>query len=184
MKTVLWKPFQRWTGEIYSQFSSHRDTKPDKNSKNKPELTSQDPIVEGRDDDSDESHHGYRMASLEFGKDVQIEHDEVDYHGSLEKSITRLPSKSQTRGGHNNKKASLTVNDLSSPASKLEIQKETTFQVSTINDQDLTPEQRETKEKKLSLTGKQIIPDRGASPVSSLFPKVNPYRGDPNSGWN
>jgi hypothetical protein len=184
MKTVLWKPFQRWTGEIYSQFSSHKDTKPDKNSNNKPELTSQDPIVEGRGDSSDGSHAGYRMASLEFGKDVQIEHDEVDYPSSLEKSITRLPSKTQTRGGRDNKKASLTVNDLHSPSSKLEIQKETTFQVSTIDDQNLTNAQRETREKKRSLTGKPIIPDRGASPVNSLFPKVNTTRGNINSGWD
>jgi len=184
MKTVLWKPFQRWTGEIYSQFSSHRDTKPDKNSNNKPELTSQDPIVEGHDDSSDESHAGYRMASLEFGKDVQIEHDEVQYPSNMEKGITRLPSKTQTRSGRDHKKASSTVTDVAPHASKLEIQKETTFQVSTVNDQDLTHEQRETREKKRSLTGKPIIPDRGASPVNSLFPKVNPTRGNLNSGWD
>ena len=183
MKTVLWKPIQRWTGEIYSQFSSHNDTRPDKNSNNKPELTSQDPIVEGEGDSSDESHAGYRMASLEFGKDVQIEHDEIDYPTHLEKGITRLPSKSQTRG-RDSKKASLTVNDLPSPTSKLEIQKETTFQVSTINDQALTQDQRETREKKRSLTGKPIIPDRGASPDNLLFPKVNPNRGNLNSGWD
>lgn len=183
MKNVLWKPFQRWTGQIYSQFSSHRDTKPDKNSNLKPELTSQDPIVEGENDSSDESHAGYRMASLEFGKDVQIEHDEVDYNGDLEKSVTRLPSKTQARG-RDHKKAASTVTDLPPPASKLEIQKETTFQVSTMNDQDHTHEQRETREKKRSLTGKPIIPDRGASPVNSLFPKVNPTRGNLNSGWD
>lgn len=150
----------------------------------KPELTSQDPIVEGRgDDSSDESHHGYRMASLEFGKDAELDHDDDKYPGKLEKSITRLPSLGQTKGSRDNKKASLTVTESVQP-SKLEIQKETTFQVSTVDDAHPTQEQQETKEKKRSLTGKPIIPDRGASPVSSLFPKVNPYRGDPNSGWN
>jgi len=183
MKTVCWKPIQRWTGEIYSQFSSNNESKPDKNSNNKPELTSQDPIVEGESDSSDGSHAGYRMASLEFGKDVHIEHDEIDYPTHLEKPITRLPSKSQTRG-RDSKKTSLTANDLPSPSSKLEIQKETTFQVSTINDQALTQDQRETREKKRSLTGKPIIPDRGASPVNSLFPQVNPTRGNLNSGWD
>jgi hypothetical protein len=124
------------------------------------------------------------MASLEFGKDVQIEHDEVQYPSNMEKGITRLPSKTQTRSGRDHKKASSTVTDVAPHASKLEIQKETTFQVSTVNDQDLTHEQRETREKKRSLTGKPIIPDRGASPVNSLFPKVNPTRGNLNSGWD
>ena len=150
----------------------------------KPELTSQDPIVECPDTDSDGSHHGYRMASLEFGKDADLELDDDKYPGKLEKSITRLPSKGQTKTSRDNKKASLTVTDLPQHSSKLEINKETSFQVSTVNDVALTQEQQDVKEKKRSLTGKPVIPDRGASPVSSLFPKVNPYRGDPNSGWN
>jgi hypothetical protein len=62
MKAVLWKPFQRWTGSLYSNYRSSNGTNKS-NNKSRVELTSQDPIV-----DDNEAGGNYRLNSMEFGK--------------------------------------------------------------------------------------------------------------------
>jgi len=138
MKTVLWKPFQRWTGSLYSNYrSSNRTTN---NDKDKVELTSQDPIVE------DSQKGDYRLNSMDFGKrSPPSDSDEERYPGRVEgrtesrlgKTLARLPSTSYPhRYGRDPKNASPKSDDFSN--SKLEISKETSIQISSMsNNEDL-----------------------------------------------
>lgn len=139
MKTVLWKPFQRWTGSLYSNYrSSNRTTN---NDKDKVELTSQDPIVEDNQRSGD-----YRLNSMDFGKrSPPSDSDEERYPGRVEgrtesrlgKTLARLPSTSYPhRYGRDPKNASPKSDDFSN--SKLEISKETSIRISSMsNDEDV-----------------------------------------------
>lgn len=157
MKAVIWKPFQKWSGQIYSQFSSsNRDTKNDKSGM---ELTSQDPIVEDNGNDMNKS---YRLTSMDFGKPGSPnEQEEERYPSRLEKSIGRLPSASNLHGsGRDSKKSSQVIDDYSKP-SRLEISKETTFQVSCVSDDD--------------------SPKDGSQPSLTALPSVERTNKDPPS---
>lgn len=122
MKAVLWKPFQRWTGSLYSSYrSSNRGTAQDKS---KVELTSQDPIVE-----DNENGTGYRLNSMDFGKGSPGEQEEERYPSRLEKKLGRLPS--SNHGGRSSKNSPPSSDEYF--PSKLEISKETTVQVSSMN---------------------------------------------------
>jgi hypothetical protein len=135
MKTVLWKPFQRWTGSLYSNYRSSNRTS--NNDKSKVELTSQDPIV-----DDTEAGGNYRLNSMEFGKrsspnDSEEERYpgrvEVRAESRLEKTLARLPSTSYP---HRHSKGR-TPSDEDFAQSKLEISKETSIQISSMsNDED------------------------------------------------
>lgn len=82
MKTVLWKPFRRWTGTLYSNWtSSYRGTKSHHNIP----TTSQDPIVDG----SLTGDSGYHLQNMDIEK--------AAYYGRkqdptiLERAIAQLP---------------------------------------------------------------------------------------------
>jgi hypothetical protein len=136
MKAVLWKPFQRWTGSLYSNYRSSNRTS--NNDKSKVELTSQDPIV-----DDTEAGGNYRLNSMEFGKrSSPNDSEEERYPGRvegrtesrLEKTLARLPSTSYP---HRHSKGR-TPSDEDFAQSKLEISKETSIQISSMsNDEDL-----------------------------------------------
>ena len=133
MKTVLWKPFRRWTGTWYSHWtSSYRGTK----SRNV-RTTSQDPIVHG----SVTGNNGYALDNMDIEK--------AAYYGRkpdanvLERAIAQLPGANHERhphhtpcsgkkdsanassGEHKQQLPQTVYNPLSSG-----INKETTFQVS------------------------------------------------------
>jgi hypothetical protein len=130
MKNVLWKPFQCWTGSLYSIYrSSNRGTTKDDMSK--AELTSQDPIV-----DDIEKGDGHRLTSMDFGKRLPGGLEEERCPGRLEKTLARLPSTSYPHPhGKGLKHTSMPSEDFSH--SKLEISKETSIRISSIsNDQD------------------------------------------------
>jgi hypothetical protein len=133
MKTVLWKPFQRWTGSLYSSYrSSNRGTTHDKS---KVELTSQDPIVDDVHVDGSETSGGYRLNSMDFGKPSPGAQEEERYPSRLEKTLGRLPSTSYTKNySRDFKKASQSSDEVLH--SKLEISKETSIQVSSMSNHD------------------------------------------------
>ena len=137
MKAVLWKPFQRWTGSLYSNYRSSNRTN-NSNNKSKVELTSQDPIV-----DDTETSGNYRLNSMEFGKrSSPNDSEEERYPGRvegrtesrLEKTLARLPSTSYPRRHSKGR----TPSDEDFNQSKLAISKETSIQISSIsNDEEL-----------------------------------------------
>ena len=174
MKTVLWKPFQRWTGSLYSNYrSSNRTTN---NDKDKVELTSQDPIV----DNSNETGGNYRLTSMDFGKrSPQSDSDEERYPGRvegrtesrLEKTLARLPSTSYPhRYGRDPKNASPKSGDFSN--SKLEISKETSIQISSMSNDEDPKEQGDN--------------DPTALPGNNRLRNSKPshYNTTPNIGWD
>jgi hypothetical protein len=143
MKAVLWKPFQRWTGSLYSNYrSSNRTTN---NDKSKIELTSQDPIV-----DDSEAGGQYRLNSMDFGKRSHNDSDEERYPGRIEgraesrlaKTLARLPSTSYPhRHGRDSKSPSSSGEDVSN--SKLEISKETSIQISSVSNEEGLKQQQD-----------------------------------------
>lgn len=84
MKTVLWKPFRRWTGDMYSNWtsSSHQASR----SNHKVELSSQEPIVKRKGNSYDQ----YRLNDMDIEK--------ADYQrrprdpNTLNQAIAQLPS--------------------------------------------------------------------------------------------
>lgn len=160
MKTVLWKPFQRWTGSLYSQYRSSRgDTSHDKS---KVELTSQDPIVEGNEGGV------YRLTSMDFGKRSHSTLEEERYPSRLEKTLGRLPSTNYH--GRDSKTTSPTVDEVSSP--KLEISKETSIQISSMN----KPEGHENE-------SERVMSPTGARPGARTS-KNSPYNQASDPNWD
>lgn len=170
MKTVLWKPFQRWTGSLYSNYrSSNRGTT--NNDNDKAELTSQDPIVEDA-----ETGGGYRLNSMDFGKRSPDELDEERYPGRvesrLEKTLARLPSTSYPhRFGKDSKNTSPSSEEFS--PSKLEISKETSIQISTVSNDDDLRDQDDA--------GITALPANGRALRNS---KPSHYNTTPNIDWD
>lgn len=127
MKTVLWKPFQRWTGSLYSNYKTSRGGT--SNDKSKVELTSQDPIVDGNGNEP-----GYRLNSMDFGKRSHSTLEEERYPSRLEKTLAKLPS---TNFHARDSKATSPTSEVVSP-SKLEISKQTNIHISSMsNNEDL-----------------------------------------------
>jgi len=172
MKTVLWKPFQRWTGSLYSNYrSSNRDGS---NDKSKVELTSQDPIVEDV-----EAGGNYRLTSMDFGKRSPDELSEERYpthtraESRLEKTLARLPSTSYPhRHGKDSKNTSPSSEDFSH--SKLEISKETSIQISSISNDEDTKEREED--------GITALPGNGRAGLRNSKPSH--YNKTPNIDWD
>jgi hypothetical protein len=80
MKTVLWKPFRRWTGTLYSHFSSsYRDNRAKSSALH---TTSQDPIVSS-------SLNGYQLQNMDLEK-AQQSGRKQDLN-ILERAIAQLP---------------------------------------------------------------------------------------------
>ena len=127
MKTVLWKPFQRWTGSLYSNYKTSRGGT--SNDKSKVELTSQDPIVDGNGNEP-----GYRLNSMDFGKRSHSTLEEERYPSRLEKTLAKLPS---TNFHARDSKVTSPTSEVVSP-SKLEISKQTNIHISSMsNNEDL-----------------------------------------------
>jgi hypothetical protein len=171
MKTVLWKPFQRWTGSLYSSYrSSNRGTT--KDDKSKVELTSQDPIVE-----ENEGGNGYLLTSMDFGKRSPDELEDERYPTRaeirLEKTLARLPSTSYPhRYGKDSKHTSPSSEDFSH--SKLEISKETSIRISSIsNDKD--PQERDDD-------GINALPANGRTGLRNSKPSH--YNKTSNIDWD
>lgn len=160
MKTVLWKPFQRWTGSLYSQYRTSKGGSA--NDKSKVELTSQDPIVDGNETG------GYRLNSMDFGKRSHSTLEEERYPSRLEKTLGRLPS--TNFHGRDAKVASPTVDEVSSP--KLEISKETSIQISSMNNPVSHVDE-----------GDGPISPSGTRPGARTS-KNSPYNTTPNPGWD
>jgi hypothetical protein len=167
MKTVLWKPFQHWTGSLYSSYrSSNRGTDHDKS---KVELTSQDPIVDDHNVDGSETSGGYRLNSMDFGKPSPGAQEEERHPSRLEKKLGRLPSTSYTKGyGRDSKNTSQSSDEYSH--SKLEISKETSIQVSSMSNHD-----------DQSDDGIAEIPSNGRPGRNS---KPSHYNKTPNINWD
>lgn len=143
MKTVLWKPFRRWTGTWYSNWtSSYRGTK----SRNI-RTTSQDPIV----DSSLTGNNGYRLNDMDIEKATYYGRKQAS--NVLEKAIAQLPGADHERHPHhtpcNRKKDSANADSgehtqqlpqtVYNPLSPSGINKETTFQVSHTHKTVRTP---------------------------------------------
>lgn len=130
MKTVLWKPFRKWTSNMYSNFtSSYRGTK-----SNALHTTSQDPIVSH----SQPGHNAYQLHDIE----------KAPHHGNkqnlnvLEKAIAQLPGANHNNHPHHApRKPEDSANDSGNHKQQLApsvyrstsqtgINKETTFHVS------------------------------------------------------
>jgi len=171
MKAVLWKPFQRWTGSLYSNYRSSNGTNKS-NNKSRVELTSQDPIV-----DDNEAGGNYRLNSMEFGKrSSPNDSEEERYPGRvegrtesrLEKTLARLPSTSYPH--RHSKGRTPSEEDLNQ--SKLEISKETSIQISSIrSDEDLKG---------------QDVNDPTAIPANKRLRNSKPshYNVTPNIDWD
>ena len=175
MKAVLWKPFQRWTGSLYSNYRSSNRTS--NNDKSKVELTSQDPIV-----DDSEAGGNYRLTSMDFGKrSSPNDSEEERYPGRvegrtesrLEKTLARLPSASYP-GRHGKDSKNLSPQSEDSSHSKLEISKETSIQISSIsNDEDLKEQKRD------DIT---TLPTNGRTGFRNSKPSQ--YNATPNIDWD
>lgn len=127
MKALLWKPFRKWTSDVYTGSSQNRtkaSVKPSKVEHSKRELTSQDPIVETDED----SNNIYRLDSMDFNRNGHIESEQ-----DLEKAIRQNHSRSSNE--NDKTPTSQTLYDPTEP--KLQISKETTFQVSYLSDASL-----------------------------------------------
>jgi hypothetical protein len=167
MKTVLWKPFQRWTGSLYSSYrSSNRGTD---NDKSKVELTSQDPIVDNHNTDGSETSGGYRLTSMDFGKTSPGEQEEERYPSRFEKTLARLPSTSLPKSYSRDSKNTSPSSDEFSH-SKLEISKETSIQVSSMSNHDGQSDD-----------GIAELPANGRPKRSS---KPSHYNKTPNIDWD
>lgn len=123
MKTVLWKPFRKWTGHIYSQYSSN--TRYTRNNTMKSgtgmELTSQDPIVDDRHHDNhSQGDSGYQLSVMDFEKRSSDEEQEYEI---TSKGVVKIPARSNSRAQKSNASPSV------SAAPKLEISKKTTFAI-------------------------------------------------------
>jgi hypothetical protein len=166
MKTVLWKPFQRWSGSLYSNYrSSNRGSN---NDKSKVELTSQDPIV-----DSNEPSGGYRLNSIDLAKPSSPgELEEERYPSRIERTLARLPSTHYPpRYGKDSKNTSPSGDEFTH--SKLEISKETNIQISSMTNEDDANDQQ--KDHVIAL------PRAGNRTSNS---KPSNYKTSSNSAWD
>jgi len=132
MKTVLWKPFRRWTTSLYSNFtSSYRGSKSHDH-----HTASQDPIV----DSGFAGHAGYQLNAIDIEKSPHFGRKQD--HNILKRAIAQLPGANHTRHPHHDpyRLPTITKNDSDEhiqhllpavyiPSPQLEISKETTFQV-------------------------------------------------------
>lgn len=181
IKACVWVPIRRWSGKVYSGItSSNREAKGTKTSTyhyhSRPELTSQDPIVE-RDEDSPDA---YRLHSLEFGKGGGREE-----RGRTEKGGSELPSAIRLPSDHagDGKRLSRTGSDPSdsSDSSQFQINKETTVQVSYTNEGDASTNGRDYERATALPLGDHAHPDH-----SCRSPSAGPQQNNatPRSRWD
>jgi hypothetical protein len=133
MKTVLWKPFRKWTGNMYSHWtSSYRGSK----SQGGMHITSQDPIVSR----SLSANNGYQLHNMDLEKSQNYGRKRDP--NMLEKAIAQLPrANSHNHPHHPLRKPADSVNDSGehnqhlqqtapTPSHQSGINKETTIQIS------------------------------------------------------
>lgn len=167
MKALLWKPFRKWTSDVYSGSNSKNNTrasvKPSKIENSRRELTSQDPIVE----DDEDSSTGYRLDSMDFGKNPNGEAER-----DLEKAIQANHSTSSDPNADKNQ-SQQTCYDPTEP--KLQISKETTFQVTYLSDA--------SSDKSKSSSAQDITALPPSEPTGRPRHKTLNSNGQSSSGW-
>lgn len=100
MKALLWKPFRKWSSDIYTGSSRDRTkasaAKASKAENSRRDLTSQDPIV----DSDPESNNGNPLDSMDFGKNGG---HVVEQERDLEKAIQQNHSTSTSTNSNNDR---------------------------------------------------------------------------------
>lgn len=95
MKTVLWKPSRKWTGQTYSQYPSNNRYIKDNTVKSGAgmDLTSQDSLVEDRNHDThSQGDSGYQLSAMGFGKRRSDEEQDYEFIGN---GVVKIPLHSQ-----------------------------------------------------------------------------------------